>query len=154
MIEHGLKQGLPPRLDLAREKVLHQFILAAADAKKLVSCHDLSEGGLAVALAECCLKSAGGLGAEAWGFDDILKRKKGLREDALYFGESQSRVVISVKPEHQKDVKNLAKKQGVELYEIGKVGGDALVLEDRVRLTVEEMVALFENMIPNIMERK
>ena len=154
MIEHGLKQGLPPRLDLAREKALHQFILAAADGKKLASCHDLSEGGLAVALAECCIKSAGGLGAAVQGLDDVLKRQKGLRPDALYFGESQSRVIISVKPEYQKDVKNLARKQGVVLCEIGKVGGDALILGDRIRLAVRDMVKLFENMIPNIMERK
>ena len=154
MIEHGLKQGLPPRLDLGREKALHQFILAGADGKKLSSCHDLSEGGLAVALAECCLKSRAGLGAEVKNLDGIRKHQKGLREDALYFGESQSRVVLSVSPEHQRDIKHLAQKQGVTLCEIGKVGGETLVLEDRVRLTVREMTNLFENTIPNIMERK
>ena len=154
LIEHGLKQGLPPRLDLVREKALQHFILAAADGKKLASCHDLSEGGLAVALAECCLKSEGGLGAEVKGIDGILKAQPELRADALYFGESQSRVVLSVKPEHQKDIVHLAQKFGVELCEIGKVGGDALVLGDRIRLTVGDMVKLFENMIPHIMERQ
>jgi phosphoribosylformylglycinamidine synthase len=154
MIEHGLRKGLPPRLDLAREKALQEFILAAADGKKLASCHDLSEGGLAVALAECCLKSREGLGVEVKGLENLRKRQKGLRTDAFYFGESQSRAVISVKPEQQKDVRTLAQRQGVPLYEIGKVGGDTLILEDRVRLTVREMTHLFENTIPNIMERK
>ena len=55
--------------------------------------------------------------------------------------------------DHQKDIKNLAQKQGVTLYEIGKVGGNALVIEDRIRLAVADMVNLFENMIPSIMER-
>ena len=87
-------------------------------------------------------------------FDGVRKSQKGLRADALYFGESQSRVVISVKPEHQKDIRNLAQKQGVALYEIGKVGGDVLILEDRVRLTIREMTNLFEKTIPNIMERQ
>ncbi len=154
MIEHGLKQGLPPRLNLAREKALHQFILAAADGKKLASCHDLSEGGLAVALAECCLKSPEGLGARIQGLNGLRKHETAFRDDALYFGESQSRVVISVKPEYQKDVRNLAQKQGVALYEIGKVGGDALIMENRVHMTVREMTNLFENTIPNIMERQ
>ena len=154
MIEHGLKQGLPPRLDLKCEKALQQFMLAAADGKKLVSCHDLSEGGLAVALAECCIKSDEGFGAVVKGLEDVRKNRKGLRMDALYFGESQSRVVISVKPEHQKDVKNLAQKHGVPLYEIGKTGGDEFILEDRVRLTVRDMANLFDNTIPNIMEHK
>ncbi len=153
MIEHGLKQGLPPRLDLKREKALQHFILAAADGKRLASCHDLSEGGLAVALAECCLKSRSGLGAEVKGLPSVRKNLTGLRDDALYFGESQSRAVLSVKPEHQKDVKNLAQKQGIALYEVGRVGGDSLVIEDRISLKVAEMTDLFENRIPNIMER-
>ncbi len=152
MIEHGLKQGLPPRMDLQREKALQQFILAAADAKKLVSCHDLAEGGLAVALAESCLKSADGLGASVNGLDAVKKAHKGLRLDALYFGESQSRVLISVKREQVKDVKNLAQKFNVPFAEIGKVGGDSLVIQDRVRMTVNEVKDLFENTIPNIME--
>ena len=86
--------------------------------------------------------------------DDVLKHQKGLRADALYFGESQSRVILSVRPEHQKDVRSLAKKQGVALYEIGKVGGDALIVEDRIQLTVKDMTALFEKTIPNIMEHR
>jgi phosphoribosylformylglycinamidine synthase subunit PurL len=154
MIEHGLKQGLPPRLDLKREKALQQFILAGADGKKLASCHDLSEGGLAVAVAECCLKSASKLGAAVNSLNYVRKGQPGLRDDALYFGETQSRVLISVRPEHQKDIKSLAQKQGVVLHEIGKVGGEMLVLEERIRLTVREISDLFENAISNIMERK
>ena len=154
MIEHGLKQGLPPRLDLKREKALQQFILAVADGKRFASCHDLSEGGLAVALAECCLKSSEGLGANVKGLKIVGKDQCELRTDALYFGESQSRAIISVRPEHQKDIQNLAQKYGVSLYEIGKVGGDELIMEGRIRLTVREMMNLFDNTIPNIMERK
>jgi phosphoribosylformylglycinamidine synthase len=154
MIEHGLKQGLPPRLDLKREKELHQFILAAADGKKLASCHDLSEGGLGVALAECCLKSAVGLGAVVNSLNHVRKGHPGLRDDALYFGETQSRVLISVRPEHQKDLKNLAQKHGVVLHELGKVGGQSLILEEKIRLAVQDMAHLFENTITNIMERK
>jgi phosphoribosylformylglycinamidine synthase len=153
MIEHGLKQGLPPRLDLAREKALHQFILAAANGKKLASCHDLSEGGLAVALAECCLKSCQGLGAKIEKLDEVRKSSANLRTDALYFGESQSRVIISVKPEHCSDVRRLAGR-GVALYEIGGVGGNTLKIADRIEVSVREMKNLFENTIPNIMERQ
>ncbi|HRY85943.1 MAG TPA: hypothetical protein P5561_05385, partial [Candidatus Omnitrophota bacterium] len=84
----------------------------------------------------------------------IRKSQKGLRDDALYFGESQSRAIISVKPEHCKDVRNLAQKQGTTLFEIGKVGGDTLILEDRVRLLVWDAANLFDRTIPNVMERK
>lgn len=152
MIEHGLKKGLPPRLDLKREKSLQQFILAAADAKKLASCHDLSEGGLALALAECCLKSSRGLGASVKDLAEIRKDRAGIRTDALYFGESQSRAVISVKPEHREEIRRLALKQGIALYELGEVGGDALVIENKVRLSVSEIKALFNTAIPDTME--
>ncbi len=152
MIEHSLKKGLPPRLDLKREKALQQFLLAAADGKKLASCHDLSEGGLALALAECCLKSESSLGASVKDLGEIRKHQAGLRTDALYFGESQSRAILSVKPEHREEVKRLALKQGVALYEIGEVGGDALGIEDRVHLPVSEIRKLFDSAIPNIME--
>ncbi|HNX69586.1 MAG TPA: phosphoribosylformylglycinamidine synthase subunit PurL [Candidatus Omnitrophota bacterium] len=153
MIEHGLKKGLPPRLDLKREQALQQFILAAADAKKLSSCHDLSEGGLALALAECCLKSTDDLGAEVGDLSEVREALRGLREDALYFGESQSRAVISVKLQYRDDVRKLAQKQGIALYEIGTVSGDALLMEDRVHLPVREMKRLFDTTIPNMMER-
>ena len=154
MIEHGLKKGLPPRLDLKREKALQQFVLTAAGGKKLASCHDLSEGGLAVALAECCLKSEAMLGARIQGLNAIGKGTAQLRTDALYFGESQSRVVISVKPDQREEVRKLAQKQGIALYEIGKVGGSALEIEDRIHLSVLAMKNLFEGTIPSVMERE
>lgn len=152
MIEHGLKKGLPPRLDLKREKALQDFILAAADAKKLVSCHDLSEGGLAEALAECCLKNEKGLGVRVKDLSAVRGSTKGLRMDALYFGESQSRAVFSVRPGSRDEVLKLAQKFGVVLYEIGVVGGESLSLEDKVLLPVSEMRKIFENTIPTIME--
>ncbi|HOW59740.1 MAG TPA: phosphoribosylformylglycinamidine synthase subunit PurL [Candidatus Omnitrophota bacterium] len=153
MMEHGLKKGLPPRLDLKREKALHQFILDAAQGGKLASCHDLSEGGLALALAECCFKSDQELGAVINGMGAIQEGSTGLRTDALYFGESQSRAVISVSPNHKDDIKRLAQKYGVKFYEIGVVNADSLVVEDRIHLTVQQMKNIFESTIPKTMER-
>ncbi len=152
MIEHGLKKGLPPRLDLQREKKLQQFILEAVGQKVLTSCHDLSEGGLAVALAESCLKSQKGLGAIIKDLSAV--GKSGLLQDALYFSESQSRVIFSVKPGNEKEVQSLAQRQGVALYAIGKVGGDALMMENRIRIKVRELKESFNTTIPNIMEQK
>ncbi|MBU9888548.1 MAG: phosphoribosylformylglycinamidine synthase subunit PurL [Candidatus Omnitrophica bacterium] len=152
MIERGLEKGRPPQLDLKREKALQRFILDAADGKKLVSCHDLSEGGLALALAECCLKSGRGLGASVHDLSKVRAGQAALRSDALYFGESQSRVVLSVREKHRETVVILAREKGVPLYEIGKVGGDELVIEDKIRLPVQEMKGLFNAAIPDIME--
>jgi phosphoribosylformylglycinamidine synthase len=153
MIEHGLQKGLPPRLDLMREKTLYGFLLDAAAKHFLSSCHDLSEGGLAVALAECCLNPVQPIGAIADHTDIVLQRLKlnALRPDALYFGESQSRVVISVHPDHKEAVIKLAQKHNAPFYQIGKTGGEILEIGDKIKLPIGEIADIYRNAIPKRM---
>jgi phosphoribosylformylglycinamidine synthase len=92
---HGLKAGAPPRMELARAKKVHDYCLAIIRQGWVKNAHDCSEGGLAVALAECCVSNGDALvGAEV-----DLSRFAG-RLDAVLFGETQSRIVISCAPEH------------------------------------------------------
>ncbi len=149
MIEHGLQKGVPPVLDLQREKKLQQFLIEAAAQKQVNSAHDTSEGGLAVALAECCFKSEKGLGAVVDGLE--LIRTAGLREDAIYFGESQSRVIVSVNPDKKESLIKLAMKYDLPVLPLGKVGGKELVM-DKLQLSVEKMKQVFDSTIPSIME--
>ncbi len=153
MIEHGLKRGLPPRLDLEKEAALQEFILEASRHGFLASCHDLAEGGLAVALAECCFGQIrkAPLGATIDQLDLIQKPSTSLREDALYFGESQSRAVISVPPEHKEVVIRTAQNHGVPVYQIGKVGGRELVAGDRIKMGTEELEKIYNNAVPRRM---
>ena len=158
MLEHGLEQGIPPRLDLQREKMLQAFILEAASKRYLSSCHDLSEGGLAVALAECAVGGKVPMGAVIDQADMVLAAKDGgvlgLREDALYFGESQSRVIISLAPEHKEAVIRLAQKFQVPFYQIGKVsGGGTLEIGRRISMSVKELSEIYRGAIPKHMER-
>ena len=141
---HGLKKGLPPRLDLEKESRLQAFLLAAAKKQILSSAHDLSEGGLALALAECCFGERP-LGAEITNLELV---GSGLRPDALLFGESQSRVVVSAEPRQKEAVIRLAQEQGVPIYQIGKVGADRLHIEDLLELSVEEALAIWRNALP------
>ena len=154
MIEYGLQKGLPPRLDLERERRLHQFILEAVRLGYLASCHDLSEGGLAVSLVECCLNPRLGLGVVIDQLDLVAQRQPArgaLRQDALYFGESQSRVIFSVRPDRKEAIIRLAQSQRVPVYQIGKVGGKEIALGDRVNLTVEEGGEIYRQAIPRRM---
>ena len=139
---HGLKKGLPPRLDLEKEAGLEKLLVQAAAHKILRSAHDLSEGGLAVALAESCFGTRGARlsNVELLGSD--------LRCDALLFGETQSRVLVSADPAKKDELIRLAHRQGVAVYQIGKVGGDRIVIEDLVELTVEEAERIWKNAIP------
>ena len=148
MIEHGLQKGVPPVLDLKKEKNLQQFLVAAAAQKQVSSAHDTSEGGLAVALAECCFKSTKGLGALVDGLE--LIRCEGLRDDALYFGESQSRVIVSTNAGKKESLIKLAMQYDLSILPLGKVSGEQLVM-DKLQISVEKMKQVFESAIPSLM---
>ena len=143
-LEHGLKKGLPPRLDLEKESKLHTFLGDAAKAKVLRSAHDLSEGGLAFALIEC------GFGEKKLGaqISNLELLGNDLRPDALLFGETQSRVAVSVDPKQKEAVIRLAHNRQIPIYQIGKVGGDQFVIEDLISIKMKEAESIYKNAIP------
>ncbi len=158
MIEHGLQKGLPPRLDLARESALHRFLLESSKARDLSSAHDLSEGGLAVSLAEACFGFGKTLGANVDHLDLIFRdmhRKGDLREDALYFGESQSRVVISAKPEQKESILKRAQNLGLPVTQIGKVTDqDEFCLGSRISGKISVLREVFDGVLPRRMKNE
>ncbi|MBI1978216.1 MAG: phosphoribosylformylglycinamidine synthase subunit PurL [Candidatus Omnitrophica bacterium] len=148
LLEHGLRMGMPPQLDLKKEKALYDLILACAKERVLNSCHDLSEGGLAVALSECILgKTNHPLGARVnLGFGQNLRR------DALLFGETQSRVVVSVSAKQEGMLEALAKKYGVPCFKIGEVVSSGFEINSLIRLTSEQIEKTYRNAIPRRMK--
>jgi phosphoribosylformylglycinamidine synthase len=118
------EQGSPPFLSLETEKALQDFVLKVIHEGLVQSAHDCSDGGLAVALAECCVSGpSAARGA-------VVKLGLGsLRRDALLFGESQSRVILSTRPNAVESLLSRAAEAGVPAAQIGTVGGDRLVLE-------------------------
>jgi phosphoribosylformylglycinamidine synthase subunit PurL len=140
---HHREQGSPPFLSLETEKALQDFILNVIREGMIQSAHDCSDGGLAVALAECCI-SAPDIRRGA-----VVKLSlDALRLDALLFGESQSRVVLSVKPEMVDRVLNRAGEFGIPAVKVGTVGGDRFVIDVnkgqrnegcRIDLTVDQL---------------
>ncbi len=134
----GLVQGVPPCIDLSFEPRLQRVCLEAIRRGLARSAHDCSEGGLAVALAESCM--AGGIGLEcAPGALERLLERDGCRRDSLLFGESQSRIVLSLAPERLPDLERLAAERGVPLAVLGTVGGERLRLGRWVDVAVSEM---------------
>jgi phosphoribosylformylglycinamidine synthase II len=122
-VVHAREQGSPPFLNLDAEKALHECVLALIRQGVIQSAHDCSDGGLAVALAECCMSGQDRrLGA-------VLTLNRGrLRKDALLFGESQSRVVVSANPAQRQTVIECAGRLGVPVAVIGTVTGDRLTI--------------------------
>ena len=109
-----------PSLDLQREAALQSFIREAIGRELVASAQDVSGGGLAVAIAECCIWS--GLGA--------VLRLGVLGSPAIeLFGESPSRLVLSCKPRHAPAIELLARQFGLNAQMLGTVGGDRLRIE-------------------------
>ena len=121
---HHREQGTPPYLDLDAEKALHACVLKLIRDGVAQSAHDCSDGGLAVAVSESCLSHP----AEPQGA--VLRLTlHGLRRDAVLFGESQSRAVVSVRPADLERTLTVARDLGVPAEAIGTVGGDRLVID-------------------------
>ncbi len=136
---HGLKTGTPPRCDLEKEKELHLGLRALIHTGAVKSAHDCSEGGLMVTLAESCISQQvaretprligaqidlSTFGGPREGQTTAPENK--LRLDALLFGESQGRIVISTSDLDASKVVHRAKLLGLQATRIGTVGGDKL----------------------------
>lgn len=155
-VEHGLEEGNPPQLDLAQELNVQRLTLASIRRGLVKSAHDCSDGGLAVAIAECCI--SGGVGAkielpmECDGGENI-------RLDALLFGETQSRVLLTVAPENLPLVQDMAKRAKVSLSLLGNVGGENVTIQDNrqgfwtevLSLPVAELSWAYRGAIPHLM---
>ncbi|MRN57362.1 phosphoribosylformylglycinamidine synthase subunit PurL [Paenibacillus monticola] len=145
---HGLTEGRPPALDLATEKKLLQAVLGAIRGGLVRSAHDLSEGGLAGALAESCI--SGGVGA------NVDLSAGGLRHDVALFSESQSRIVLTAAPDRAEELKAAIAAGGVPVEIIGTVGGDRLRVNLDGASVLDEPIAelkfIWEDAIPCLMK--
>ena len=147
----GVKSGLPPRLDLEAAKKFNEVMVALAKRGLLESAHDCSEGGLAVCLAEACISDKGKeLGAQIR-LDEVQKNS-GVSPEALFFGESQSRAVISVKPGNVKAVEELLKSAQFPYYTIGQTGGKTLKINGQISVPCAILAGTWRNSIKRRME--
>ena len=125
---HGLKVGPPPRVDLAYEIKIQNAVRALIREGVVKSAHDCSEGGLAVALAECCFNPEKSFGAE------IDLKAGDAPATTVLFNESQSRIVISVASENLQVTMSILQEGQIQFQQLGRVGGDQL----RIRVGSEK----------------
>jgi len=121
---HGIERGALPKLDYALERKTCDLIRSLAEKQLLQSCHDLSEGGLGVALAECCFRDyEAPLGAT------LTLARKNTRPDLALFSESGARFLVSVAAQDVAAVKAAAQAAGIVVSGEGKVAGETIAVE-------------------------
>jgi len=146
---HGLTAGDAPAFDLNEEAAVQKACLEMIRAGLVNSAHDVSDGGLAICLAEMCLASDG-LGAQI-----DLGSNEGERLDSLLFSEAQSRIVLAIAPDGASQAQAIAIANGVSLSRIGVVGGDMLNVRVRdktvIGMSSSSMENIYETAIPGMM---
>ncbi|MDQ8733896.1 phosphoribosylformylglycinamidine synthase subunit PurL [Paenibacillus sp. LHD-38] len=147
-VMQGAAAGRPPEIDLATEKKVLDAVLGAIQKGLVASAHDLSEGGIAVAVAESCI--SGRLGAE-------VALTSELRADHLLFSESQSRILLSAKPEQAAALQALLSEQGVVHAQIGTVKGSGLTISVNgkagIQAPVKQLEKVWKDAIPCLMKK-
>jgi phosphoribosylformylglycinamidine synthase len=136
--EFGVVAGPPPAVDLAGERGVQEFVLAACGSGLLRSAHDVAEGGMLVALAETCLW--GGLGVRC-----PELRADEVRLDAAFFGESQGRFIVSAGSRAMPELQSLARRHHVELQLLGMAGGQTLEFEGQLSVTLDEIRSAYDS---------
>ena len=136
------EDGPPPAVDLAQEKKNGDFVRALITTRKVTTCHDVSDGGLLVALAE--MTYGGKIGAH-------LTFPSALPLHAYAFGEDQSRYVLAVDPAYTAALLAGAAKAGVTVTMLGKTQPDLFELESSFSLPVPELTQKHAAWLPSFM---
>ena len=151
----GHEAGRPPSLDLALEKAVQATVRRSVREGVLSSAHDCSDGGLAVALAECCMMAeppAGG-GAPPW-LGAAVRVPFPVRKDFVLFGEDAGRVVVSLSHGNLPRLEAIARETGAPLVHLGAVGGDRLVVEGAFSVPVADLASAWRDGIPRVLGRR
>ena len=135
-VVHSHLGGQPPVVDLAAEQALASLMIEAAATGVVEAAHDLSDGGLAMALAEASFRHGVGVRVE---LDDPFLE---------LFSESSARAMVVVNEERHEDLVNLAEKHGVDLASVGYTGGESVEVVGQFSVPVAELRAAWQATIP------
>jgi phosphoribosylformylglycinamidine synthase len=139
----GREEGAPPPVDLAAERRNGDFVRGLIEAGKVTACHDVSDGGTLVAVAEMAMASGIGVTLEA--------RPKESPDHAFWFGEDQARYVLTVREDDRAEIEAQAKAAQVQIRYLGTTGGTDLTLKGAGAISVDELKSAHEAFFPRLM---
>lgn len=139
---YGKTSGSPPKVDLKKESNLISALIESVDGGIINSAHDVSEGGLAAALTECCFSPRGQTGCTV---DLQSTNELDLTDECLLFSESQSRCIVSLNKANMSKLTQVASKNGISARPVGIVGGDKITIEGIFSLDVQQVYKIWDN---------
>ena len=142
-VVHGLTTGDAPILDLDVELKVQEAVLEAITSGLVTAAHDISDGGLAVSIAEMGI--FGSLGAQI----DLSFLSGSIHE--IWFSEAQSGIVLTCQPNQKESLMKHLTQGGVDVVQIGTVQGDALIFEGVGTVSLEHLHSIYEGAIPKAM---
>ncbi len=143
----GITTGPVPELDLQFEKKLQDTLREAIKLGIVKSAHDCADGGLAVTLAECCIGDRENMRGA------IIKLDDRIRPDCLLFGETQSRIIVSVHKDEAARLTDAFMKANIPIKLIGEVGGNALRINDYISVPLTRMAEAYYESLRKILAR-
>jgi phosphoribosylformylglycinamidine synthase subunit PurL len=146
-VVHDIIAGKPPRLDLQLEKKTQEYVLKSIRNGWIKSAHDIADGGLAIALAECCIINRNNpVGIDAKIITD-------LRPDYLLFSETQSRFLVSVKPENISNLLDMLNEQSIPVQQIGTTGGQSMSINNYFKADLKDLLDWYYKTLPKKMNK-
>jgi phosphoribosylformylglycinamidine synthase len=150
----GVVAGEPPAIDLAAEKRLQECLVSLATSGAVRSAHDVSDGGIAVTLAESCFASLVGAQHAAPQLGANVKLEETSPAEYVLFGESGARAIVSVAPTSLAHVPETARQCGVVAHQVGQViRGDAFRIEYKGSAVIESSIAKLYDTWAHSLER-
>ena len=144
-VVHNKVAGDSPKLDLDVEKKLQNSVLGLIEKKIILSAHDISDGGIICAIAECCIiNEENPIGVEA-----TIPVKT--RKDFSLFSESQSRIIVSINRNNKNEFEEFLKDKKQFFTFIGKTGGNHLKVNDKINIPLNKLIDLYFSTISRIM---
>lgn len=140
---HGSEDGAPPPVDLAAEHKHGRMVQALIQEGLVAACHDVSDGGILVAIAEMALPKQ--IGAQ------IRLPKNGVVPHGYAFGEDQGRYLLALDVEHKDRVLVALNQAGIAFDDLGQTIADLIIVEDHVRVPVEHLHDVNETWLPGYM---
>jgi phosphoribosylformylglycinamidine synthase II len=139
----GREEGAPPPVDLSEEKRNGDFVRRLIGTGEVCTVHDISDGGLAVALSEMAI--SGGVGAT------VEEAPSDIPAHAFWFGEDQARYIVATAPERTGAILAAAQNAGVACQRLGETGGPTLTLGGETAILLSDLVGNFEEWLPDYM---